>query len=57
MSDQIIHPDDELECPDCDGEVDENGDTLQSDAGCVMPGWIHESDCQTCGAVYCDSSC
>ena len=40
-------------CPDCDGPVDEDGDTL-SEADC---GWPHPTDCETCGAVYCDWSC
>lgn len=43
-------------CPDCDGPVDAEGDSTLKD-NCIMPGWTHPDDCDTCGAVYCDRSC
>jgi len=55
---EITAVDETSRCPDCDGEIDDEGDTLE-EPSCPMDGmgWTHSSDCGTCGAVYCDSSC
>jgi hypothetical protein len=37
-------------CPECDGEVDENGEAL---VGCNYS----PVSCETCGARPCDESC
>lgn len=41
-------------CDECDEPVDSEGYTLSSDD---CNDWRHPSDCATCGASYCDSSC
>lgn len=48
----------ERECPECDGPIDSDDDTLVIN-NCSMAGmgWKHPSDCDTCGAVRCDQSC
>lgn len=46
-------------CPECDQDVDSEGETLQEEAGCPMAGmgWTHPGDCSTCGFIDCDRSC
>lgn len=38
------------ECPDCGGDVDQDGDAV---AGCNFS----PTSCETCGAAPCDDSC
>jgi hypothetical protein len=41
-------------CDECDTEIDEDGFPLEDGKNCD---WSHQSDCEKCGAVFCDMSC
>jgi hypothetical protein len=40
------------QCPDCGGDVDEDGDTVERDYCSYSP-----VECETCGWRPCDGSC
>ncbi len=44
-------------CPECDGQIDEDGDTIEGShcQGCVS--YSSNEPCSTCGYMPCDQSC
>ena len=44
-------------CPECDGQIDEHGDTIDNGHCQECVNYSPEQPCLTCGYMSCDQSC
>jgi hypothetical protein len=44
-------------CPECDGRIDEDGDTIENGHCQECVNYSSNEPCSTCGYMPCDQSC